>query len=147
MTELDETDRQLMSLLQEDGRLSYAELATRAGISASGARLRVKRLHEQGILQVVGVSDPLRLGYQSMSMLGVQVTGDAQEVADALGRIDEVVYVVLVAGSVDLLVEVVARDNDALFDVINGTIKALPGVARVETFSYYRIHTHRFTWR
>ena len=143
---LDAVDRTLIAALQEDGRLGYAELGELVGLTAGGARRRVVRLQERGILQIVGVTDPLKLGYQSMAMLSIVVEGDVSEVADALGAIEGVIYVVVGAGSVDLLVEVIAEDQEALFDLISRRIRRVPGVIRTETFSYYSIHTHRFAW-
>jgi Lrp/AsnC family transcriptional regulator for asnA, asnC and gidA len=79
---------------------------------------------------------------------GISVEGgaDVRAVADAIARIDDVIYVVLTAGSFDLMVEVVATDTDALFDVVHEQVRRVPGVGRTETFPYYGIHTHRFTW-
>jgi Lrp/AsnC family transcriptional regulator for asnA, asnC and gidA len=104
------------------------------------------RLEERNVLQVVGVTDPLKLGYRNMAMLGIVVDGDIEATADAIGEIDGVIYLVIGAGTFDLLVEVVAEDASALFDVIGKQIRAVPGVTRTETFTYYSIHTHRFTW-
>ena len=143
---LDATDRQLLTLLQEDGRLPYSDLAAATGLSSGAARARVLRLQERGVLRVVGVTDPLELGYRSMAMLTVEVEGDVDPVADAIGALDAVIYVVVAAGPADLLVEVIAPDHDALYDVVNGQIRTLPGVRGLQTFTYYRTHTHRFTW-
>lgn len=143
---LDETDEHLLALLQQDGRLSYAELGERVGLSAGGARMRVLRLQERGVLQVVGVTDPLKLGYQRMAMLMVRVDGDVRQVADAIDAIEGVIYQVMGAGSFDLLVEVIARDTEELFALVNDRIRRVEGVAAVETFGYYGIRTHRFTW-
>jgi len=143
---LDATDRALVTALQRDGRLGYAELGDLVGLTPGGARRRVVRLQERGILQIVGVTDPLKLGYQQMAMLTIEVSGDVSEVADALGEIENVVYVVTGAGAFDILVEVIAEDSDALFDVITRQVRQVPGVARTETFTYYGIHTHRFGW-
>ncbi len=143
---LDAIDRALIVALQEDGRLTYAELGELIGLSSGGARLRVLRLQERGILQVVGVTDPLKLGYERMAMIGIAVDGDIRAVADEIGAIDGVIYLVIAAGTFDLLVEVIAVDADALFELINERIRRVPGVASAQTFSYYSIHTHRFTW-
>lgn len=144
--ELDSVDRTLLTALQDDGRMGYADLGRLVNLTPGGARRRVMRLEERGIVQVVGVTDPFKLGYRNMAMLGIVVEGDVAEVADALGQIEDIVYVVVSAGSFDLLVEVVAKDSDALFDVINSKVRKVPGVARTETFMYYSIHTHRFGW-
>src|SRR5688572_5808404 len=114
-SDIDDIDSALIVALQQDGRLTYAELGELVGLSAGGARLRVRRLEERGILQVVGVTDPLLLGYERMAMLGVTVTGDARSVADTLGSLDGVIYLVLGSGPFDLLVEVIAPDADAMF--------------------------------
>jgi Lrp/AsnC family transcriptional regulator for asnA, asnC and gidA len=143
---LDTTDRTLITALQRDGRLGYAELGELVGLTPGGARRRVVRLQERGVLQIVGVTDPLKLGYRHMAMLGIEVVGDVAETADAIGEIEDVVYVVTGAGAFDILVEVIAEDADQLFDVITRKVRRVPGVARTETFTYYAIHTHRFGW-
>jgi Lrp/AsnC family transcriptional regulator for asnA, asnC and gidA len=145
-TTLDPVDRALVRALQADGRASYADLAKVVGLSAPATRQRVQRLQEVGVLQVVAVTDPLTLGYPVMALLGIAVEGDVRAVADALGPIENVVYVVLTAGGWDLFAEVVCRSNDELFALVNDTVRALPGVRQVETFPYFDIHTHRFTW-
>ncbi|HET7900666.1 MAG TPA: Lrp/AsnC ligand binding domain-containing protein [Candidatus Nanopelagicales bacterium] len=144
--DLDDLDRRLVALLQADGRASYADLGEAVGLSPAGARLRVLRLQERGVLQIVAVTDPLALGYGQMAQIGIVVDSDVRAVADAMAAIDEVIYVVLTAGSFDLMVEVVATDSDALLVIVNDRIRPVPGVARAETFPYYGIHTHRFTW-
>jgi Lrp/AsnC family transcriptional regulator, regulator for asnA, asnC and gidA len=143
---LDDIDRTLLAALQKDGRLGYAELGQLVGLTPGGARRRVVRLEERNILQVIGVTDPLKLGYNNMAMLGVVVEGDIETAADALSEIPEVIYVVIGAGTYDLMVEVIAEDSARMFDVVGKRIRDIPGVARVETFTYYSIHTHRFTW-
>ncbi|MDE1172102.1 MAG: Lrp/AsnC family transcriptional regulator [Parvibaculaceae bacterium] len=145
--ELDDIDRRLISLLQQDGRISYADLSREVGLTAPGIRIRVMRLQDEGVLQIVAVTDPLQLGYESMAQVAIRADGDAIAIADALREVENVIYVVLCAGSYDLMAEVVAADKNALFDVINNEIKHIPGVGRIETFMYYGIHTHRFNWR
>lgn len=144
--ELDDVDRALITALQANGRLGYSELGDLVGLTAGGARRRVMRLEERGIVQIVGVTDPLRLGYRSMAMVGIVADGDPEEIADALSEIDEVIYVVLCAGSFDLFVEVIAADQEALFELIHRRLRRVPGVGRAETFPYYGIRTHRFGW-
>lgn len=144
--ELDHIDRALITALQHDGRLGYAELGNLVDLTPGGARKRVIRLQERGILQVVGVTDPLKLGYRSMAMVGIVADGDLEAVAAALDELDSVIYVVLTAGRYDLLVEVIAADQEALFTLINNELRTVEGVSRAETFTYYGIRTHRFGW-
>jgi Lrp/AsnC family transcriptional regulator for asnA, asnC and gidA len=143
---LDEIDHQLIGLLQRDGRASYAELAPAVGLSAPAVRQRVQRLIEGGVVQIVAVTDPLALGLPVMALVGIRVSGDALAVADALGAIERVIYVVVTSGAYDLFAEVVCQDMTELFSIINSQIRPMPEVAEVESFPYFDIHTHRFTW-
>ena len=101
---------------------------------------------ETGLLQVVAVTDPLKLGLPVMALVGIAVDGDIRAVADAVGAIDEVIYVVLTSGSFDLFAEVVCADMDELFAVVNDRLKQIDGVRETESFVYFDIHTHRFNW-
>lgn len=143
---IDSIDRAIIRALQDDGRASYAELASIVGLSPPAVRQRMQRLIDTELLQVVAVTDPLKLGLPVMALVGLQVDGDIREVADAVGAIDEVIYVVLTSGAFDLFAEVVCADMDQLFDVVNHRIKPLVGVRSTESFVYFDIHTHRFNW-
>jgi Lrp/AsnC family transcriptional regulator for asnA, asnC and gidA len=143
---LDGTDKAIIRALQADGRISYADLAPRVGLSAPATRQRMQRLMDSGLLQVVAVTDPLKLGLPVMALVAVAVEGDVRAVADRVSELDNVIYVVLTSGSFDLFAEVVCADMDELFVVVNDHIKAVPGVRATESFVYFDIHTHRFTW-
>jgi Lrp/AsnC family transcriptional regulator for asnA, asnC and gidA len=144
--DLDDVDRQLLRILQVDGRASYATMAPEVGLSAPAVRLRVQRLIDTGVLQVVGVTDPIALGFPTMAMVAVQTRGDVRAVADAVGALENVVYLVLTSGEHDLLVELVCRSAEELFEVVNDRIRAVDGVVSTKVWQYYGIHTHRFTW-
>lgn len=143
---LDETDRRLVEALQRDGRASYAELADLVELSPAATRLRVQRLLDTGVVQVVGVTDPLALGYPVMAALGVRVERNVREVADRIAAIPGIIYVVFTSGSFDLLVEVLCEDTARLLSVIDDEVRAIPDVRSVESFTYFGIHTHRFVW-
>ena len=143
---IDAVDRAIIRELQDDGRASYADLGTSVGLSPPAVRQRMQRLIDSGLLQVVAVTDPLKLGLPVMALVGIAVDGDIREVADAVGAIDEVIYVVLTSGSFDLFAEVVCADMDQLFEVVNGRLKGIDGVRTTESFVYFDIHTHRFNW-
>jgi Lrp/AsnC family transcriptional regulator for asnA, asnC and gidA len=143
---LDDVDRTLIGALQRDGRASYAELAELVGLSPAATRLRVQRLLDSGVVQVVGVTDPLALGYPVMAALGVRVERNVRLVADKIAAINGVIYVVFTSGSFDLLVEVLCEDSSRLLHVIDDEVRAIEGVRSVESFTYFGIHTHRFVW-
>jgi len=144
--QLDDIDRTLIEALQRDGRASYADLAEMVTLSPAATRLRVQRLLDNGVVKIVGVTDPLALGYPVMSALGVRVDRDVRAVAGRIADISRVIYVVFTSGSFDLLVEVVCEDSARLLTVIDDEIRAIVGVRSVESFTYFGIHTHRFVW-
>ena len=143
---LDDVDRLLIEALQRDGRASYADLADLVGLSPAATRLRVQRLLDSGVVQVVGVTNPLALGYPVMAALGVRVERNVRLVADKIAAISGVIYVVFTSGSFDLLVEVLCADSARLLQVIDDEVRAIEDVRSVESFTYFGIHTHRFVW-
>ena len=145
-THLDDLDRRLIDALQHDGRASYADLAELVSLSPAATRLRVQRLLDTGVVKIVGVTDPLALGYPVMAALGVRVERNVRDVADRIADIAGVIYVVFTSGSFDLLVEVLCEDSARLLTVIDDEVRAIEGVRSVESFTYFGIHTHRFVW-
>ncbi|MBG0831934.1 Lrp/AsnC family transcriptional regulator [Planomonospora sp. ID67723] len=143
---MDEIDRIVLRELQRDGRISYTALAEVTGLSAPAVRQRVQRLREEGVVQIVGVTDPMALGLPVMALIGVRVDSDVHAVADRVGELPGVIYVVLTSGSFDMFVEVVCEEPGELLAVLNDHIKRVPGVTRAEAFTYFGIHTHRFAW-
>ena len=143
---LDEVNKAIIEQLQEDGRRSYAAMAQVVGLSEAAVRQRVQRLLDAGIMQIVAVTDPLRVGFKRQAMIGVRVSGDTREVADVLAALPEVDYVVISAGSFDLLLELVAEDDEHLISLVNDHIRALPQVRETETFVYLRLVKQTYTW-
>lgn len=140
---LDELDEQLILLLERDGRMSYADLGAEVGLTPGGARARVKRLQERGVVRVIGVTSPNAVGLRSIASLQIEVSGDIDAVADRIAAFDGVRYVVLGSGRFSILVEVYATTPGELFTLINRQIREIPGVSHIETFLYDSVHTHR----
>ena len=143
---LDDVSKAIIEQLQQDGRRPYAAIGKAVGLSEAAVRQRVQRLLESGVMQIVAVTDPLKLGLPVMALVGVAVDGDIRVVADQIATIPEVIYVVVTAGAYDMFIEVVCPDTDTLFGVVNDHIKSVDGVRLAESFVYFDIHTHRFTW-
>lgn len=143
---LDDVSKAIIEQLQEDGRRPYATIGKAVGLSEAAVRQRVQRLHDSGVMQIVAVTDPLQVGFSRAAMIGIRVDGDAEVVADALAAMAEVDYLVVCAGSFDILVEVVAEDDDHLLEVINRHIRAIPGVRSTETFVYLKLRKQIYTW-
>lgn len=144
--QLDDVSKAIIEQLQQDGRRSYAAIGKVVGLSEAAVRQRVQRLIDGGVMQVVAVTDPLELGFARQAMVGVRVTGRLEPVADAIAEIAEVDYVVITAGSFDLLVEVVAESDEHLLEVISGRIRDIEGVLSTETFMYLRLHKQTYSW-
>ncbi|WP_294180301.1 Lrp/AsnC family transcriptional regulator [uncultured Schumannella sp.] len=143
---LDAVSKGIIEQLQEDGRRSYAEIGKAVGLSEAAVRQRVQKLSDAGVMQVVAVTDPMQLGFARQAMIGVRVTGDTTVVADALGEIPEIDYVVLTAGSFDVLAELVCEDDDTLITILNQRIRNIPGVLSTETFVYLKLHKQHYNW-
>jgi Lrp/AsnC family transcriptional regulator, regulator for asnA, asnC and gidA len=143
---LDEVSKAIIEQLQQDGRRSYAAIGKVVGLSEAAVRQRVQRLIESGVMQVVAVTNPLELGFARQAMVGVRVTGPLEPVADAIAELDEVDYVVITAGTYDLLVEVVCESDEHLLELISGRIRAIPTVATTETFMYLELRKQTYSW-
>lgn len=144
--QLDGVAKAIIEQLQQDGRRSYAAIGKEVGLSEAAVRQRVQRLVETGVMQVVAVTDPLQLGFARQAMVGVRVQGPIDPVADALVELADVDYVVVTAGTFDLLVEVVAESDEHLLEVISDRIRAIPGVEATETFMYLRLCKQTYSW-
>lgn len=143
---LDDTDRAIIEHLQVDGRLPYTRLGAAVGLSEAAVRQRVQRLIDSGVMQVVAVTDPLSLGLGRMAMIGVRCEGDLEVIASKIQSLEEVAYLVMTAGSFDLLAEVVAHDDEHLLDLLNSKIRSIPGVKSTETFIYLRLAKQTYAW-
>ena len=142
----DDIDKALVTALQRNGRESYAALAKIVGLSEAAVRQRVQRLLDDGVVQIVGVTDPTVMGFQRWAMVGIVVEGDVRKVADQLAAIDEIDYVVLTAGSFDLLIEVVCEDDDRLLALLNDHVRSIPAVRSTETFVYLKLAKQTYAW-
>ena len=116
------------------------------GLSEAAVRQRVQRLIDAGVMQVVAVTDPLELGFARQAMVGIRVSGPLDPVADALAALEEVDYVVVTAGSYDLLIEVVCESDDHLLQLISDRIRVIDGVVTTETFMYLKLRKQTYSW-
>jgi Lrp/AsnC family transcriptional regulator for asnA, asnC and gidA len=143
---LDDVSKAIIEQLQQDGRRPYAAIGKAVGLSEAAVRQRVQRLQDSGVMQIVAVTDPMQVGFSRSAMIGIKVDGDAEAVADQLEVMPEVDYLVVCAGSFDILVEVVAEGDDHLLEVINRRIRAIPEVRSTETFVYLKLRKQIYTW-
>lgn len=144
--DLDDVSKAIIEQLQADGRTSYATIAKSVGLSDAAVRVRVQRLLDNEVMQIVAVTDPLQLGFTRQAMVGVRTRGDTRLVADALTDMSQVTYVVTTAGSFDLIIEVVCEDDEELLDLVSRQIRTLPGVVSTETFVYLKLNKQHYNW-
>ena len=143
---LDDVSKSIIAQLQQDGRRSYASIGKAVGLSEAAVRQRVQRLTEAGIMQIVAVTDPLQLGFGRQAMVGIHVDGAIEPVADALSAMEEVIYVVMTAGTYDLLCEVVSTGDEELLDLVSRRIRGVPNVRTTETFMYLKLAKQTYSW-
>jgi Lrp/AsnC family transcriptional regulator for asnA, asnC and gidA len=142
---LDDLSKEIIEQLQQDGRRSYAAIGKAVGLSEAAVRQRVQRLLDSGVMQIVGVTDPLMLGFSRQAMIAIKCEGDLEAVADHLAAMDEIDYVVVTAGSFDILVELVCESDDQMLEMLN-RIRSVPTVTSTESFVYLKLRKQTYSW-
>lgn len=143
--DLDEIDKAIIRHLQEDGRMSYADLGPLVGLSPAAARQRVLNLVDNRVMQIVAVTDPTRLGFPIQAMVGFQVIGELETVSARMAQLAEVDYLVITTGRFDILAEIVATSPDHFLRTINA-IRCMEGVQSSEVFTYLRLEKQSYDW-
>ncbi|OZC78660.1 AsnC family transcriptional regulator [Rhodococcus sp. 06-462-5] len=143
---LDDVSKAIIEQLQEDGRRSYAAIGKAVGLSEAAVRQRVQRLTDSGVMQIVAVTDPVQVGFKRQAMIGIRCTGDSYALSEELSAIDAIDYVVLTAGSFDIVVEVVCEDDEQLLQILNKQIRSLDGVTSTETLVYLKLVKQQYNW-
>jgi Lrp/AsnC family transcriptional regulator for asnA, asnC and gidA len=145
--EISDLDKRIIEHLQQDGRRPFTQIAAELGVSEAAVRARTNRLVARGILQIVGVTDPLKLGFHQQALIGIRCERDRLiEVAEAVADFPEVDYVVITAGTYDLLIETVCEDNDALLTFLAERLRRIDGIRETETFVYLRMVKQTYQW-
>ncbi|WP_232496661.1 Lrp/AsnC family transcriptional regulator [Agromyces humatus] len=144
--QLDDVSKAIIEQLQADGRRSYADIGKAVGLSEAAVRQRVQKLTDSGVMQIVAVTDPMQLGFTRQAMIGIRAAGDTRVLAEQLAEIPEIDYVVLTAGSFDLLAEVVCENDEELITLLNTRIRNLSGVSATETFVYLKLQKQFYNW-
>ena len=143
--QLDELDQHIIEALQDNGRVPFLQLARELGVSEATVRNRYQRLCEADVLQVVGVTNPLALGFDASALVGVRVAGSPVEVANELAAWKETSYVIVTAGQFDLVVELICSDRLHLMDVVT-RMRQLEEVVSTETLVYLALVKQLYNW-
>ena len=146
IAQLDDLSKAIIEKLQENGRRSYAGIGKAIGLSEAAVRQRVQRLIDAGVMQIVAVTDPMQLGFARQAMIAIRCTGDTIKLAEKLAELPSIDYLVLTAGSFDVIAEVVCEDDNDLLELLNFQIRALPGVLSIETLVYLKLVKQQYNW-
>ncbi|MEY4322481.1 MAG: hypothetical protein RL410_262 [Actinomycetota bacterium] len=143
---LDDVSKAIIEQLQIDGRMPYASIGKAVGLSEAAVRQRVQKLLDLGVVQIAAITNPLHSGRRRMAMIGIHAEGDVEKLATQIAKLDDVSYVVVTAGSFDLLAEVVCEDDEHLLEIVNRNIRKIREVKGTETFTYLNLKKQTFNW-
>jgi Lrp/AsnC family transcriptional regulator for asnA, asnC and gidA len=147
MNHLDETDRAIVARLQYDGRMPFTEVAAEVDLSEGAVRRRVKRMIDDGVLQIVGIVEPQFLDWQAAAMIGVTVqAGQVEATAQQIAQFPEVTYLFMASGGFDLFVEAYCRDRAHFASFLSQKLQKVPGVERTETFMILKMYKLSYRW-
>ena len=132
---MDKLDNAIVSFLQQNGRIPYTEISQNLDVSEGTIRNRISRLLEEGIVRIVGVADPVKMGYSIAAVIAVYIQGvTVKEIATKIAKYPEVSDVLMVSGEFDLLIQIYCRDSEHLTTFIGNAVRTLPGVSHTQTF-------------
>ena len=136
----DDLDHRIVDALVHDGRMPFVEIGRRLNVSESTVRQRVAKLTADGVMQITAVTNPLKLGYDVICMLGLSVDAPHRAAAaDALAAFDEVTYLIACTGRHDFLAEITCRSTAHLLDFMATRLGEVPGILASESFGYLSV--------
>ncbi len=138
---MDQIDLDIINFLQSDGRMPFTDIAKALDISEGTVRNRVAKLIEERVLQIVGMVDPYRLGYDAPAVISIAVQPQKlNQVAKTISKFSEVSYLIMISGDYDLLVEVLCKDRDHLANFLNDKLLMVPGIVNTQTSMVLRMY-------
>ena len=144
---LDDLDKSIIRCLQLDGRRPYAQIGRQLKVPEATVRQRAERLISRGVVQVVGVTDPLAMGFQQPALIGLKVDANRlEEISEQIAKLEEVTYLVVTAGRFDMVCEVVCEDNDHLLRVLTELLAGIDGIRSTETLVELRFVKESYQW-
>jgi len=144
---LDDLDKAIIKALQQDGRRPYAQIGRELKVPEATVRQRAERLISRGIVQIVGVTDPLAVGFGQPAFIGLHVDAShLDDVAERVAELEEVTYVVITAGRFDMICEVVCEDNEHLLRMLAEQLAKIEGIRSTETMVELRFVKESYRW-
>ena len=137
---LDDVDKYIIESMRKDGRVSFAQIAQELNVSPGMIRVRYNRMVKLGLIKVVAITNPLRMGFTTMTMIGIRTDGEKMlSVAEKVSKFEEVIYLIVVSGRFDIIAEVVCRDHADLLRFLTEKLYKVDGVRESETFVHLKI--------
>lgn len=147
MTKFDELDRQIVILLQKDGRVSNSEIARHVGVTEGTVRRRIERLVREKVIRIAAVANPFKIGLPTVALISVDADlARMQEVAMALVAMKEVRYVGYATGAHDIVIEAIFPNNAALLQFVSDRLSRIPGITRTETSIQLDVLKRSYEW-
>jgi Lrp/AsnC family transcriptional regulator for asnA, asnC and gidA len=145
---IDQTDCKIIELLQKDGRMPNTMIAKKLGVSEATVRSRLNRLTKEEYIQIVAVSNPLKLGFEVVGMLKIDVDiKKIDTVSKELSKIDQIWYIVHATGSAYIYAEFNAKSIDDLNEVIANKINKIDGLLKTDTSLVLKFVKRRYDWK
>jgi Lrp/AsnC family transcriptional regulator for asnA, asnC and gidA len=140
---LDKLDFEILSFLQEDGRMSFTVMADKLKVSIGTIRTRFNKLIEDGTINIIGRVDPDKVGFRCYAHIAVYVRPATlkEKVALKISKLPEVSFLAMTSGDYDLEVDVMCRDNNHLVDFVN-EISKIEGVDQTKTTIYFKVYKY-----
>lgn len=146
-TDLDELDRSILRFLLKDGRMPYSTIAERLGVAEGTVRKRAGRLVEEGVIRIVGVLDPFKLGWEFVAIVGFHIETDSSIPAEeTLRAMPEVRHVAVCAGSQDGIMEVAVRSHEELYTFLTEKLRKVKSIKGTNTSVVLKVSKESYTW-
>ena len=141
---LDKLDVDILSCLQEDGRMSFTVIADKLNVSIGTVRTRFNKMIEDGTVNIIGRVDPDKVGFRCYAHIAVFVRPATlkEKVAKQIAKLPEVSFLAMTSGDYDLEVDVMCRDNNHLVNFVN-EISKIEGVNQTKTTIYFKVYSMR----
>jgi Lrp/AsnC family transcriptional regulator, regulator for asnA, asnC and gidA len=144
---LDDLDKAIIKCLQQDGRRPYAQIGRELQVPEATVRQRAERLVQRGVVQIVGVTDPLAMGFQEPALIGLKVDpARLDEISERIAELEEVTYLVVTAGRFDMVSEIVCADSEDLLRFLTERLAKIDGIRLTETMVELRIVKESYQW-
>lgn len=144
---LDPLDHKIIAVLQENARLTNAEVAKQVGSSEPTVRRRIDRLLQNQTIKIVAVAPPFSLGYHVVAILGIQIDHSfLDEIQEALVEMPEIRFAGVTLGSYDVVVEVWFHSNKELLAFLHERLSKIAGIQRIESLQVAKMVKYAYDW-